>query len=113
MKTPPASTAAVASPGAPSLRRNAASIWLNRNSGTTNLTGSRYCCASGSSASRAPNRRSSGASKNAMASQLTAAKNTVPASAAVKYSLPSFCLPAPRAALSRTEPPMPVSSPRL
>lgn len=39
--TPPASTAAVASPGLPSFRRNAASIWLNTNRGTANLIGSR------------------------------------------------------------------------
>ena len=44
---------------------------------------------------------------------LTGIGGSVLLSAAVKYSSPSFCLPAPRAALSRTEPPMPVSSPRL
>lgn len=41
LKIPPASTPAVARAGLPSLRRNAASIWLNRKNGTVNLMGSR------------------------------------------------------------------------
>ncbi len=42
-------------PRIPVVSQKAASIWLKRNSGTANLTGSRYLLASGSSVSSAPN----------------------------------------------------------
>lgn len=83
--------------------------------GTTNLIGNRYARASGSRVSSAPNSVRSGRSKKRSPAHARAARMTVPMTAAEKYSLDRFSLPAawPRMVLSSTLPPMPVSRPRL
>ena len=115
MNIPPNSIALVASAGSPSLRRNADISWVNRKLGTTNLIGNRYARASGSRVSSAPNSVRSGQSKKRSPAHARAARMTVPMTAAEKYSLDRFSLPAawPRMVLSSTLPPMPVSRPRL
>ena len=115
LNTPPASTPAVARPGAPSFRRNAASIWLKRNRGNTARTGVMYRWAMGSRASSAPKKVRSGPSRQRTPAQASRARAMEPITAAVKYwcSVPAALPPTLRLALKRTLPPMPISSPRL
>ena len=115
LNTPPSSTDLVASAGAPSLRRNTDISCVNRKLGTTNLMGNRYSRASGSRVSSAPKSVRNCRSKKMTATQVRAARMTVPMTAAEKYSLDFFSLPAawPRMVLKRILPPMPVSRPRL
>lgn len=95
--------------------RNADISCVNRKLGTTNLMGNRYSRASGSRVSSAPKSVRNCRSKKMTAAQVRAARMTVPMTAAEKYSLDFFSLPAawPRMVLKRTLPPMPVSRPRL
>ena len=79
----------------------------------TNLMGTRYSWAKGSSSSEPPNNRSMGTSHRSTTIHAAADRATLLHRATEKNSLLRSCSPAPRAALNSTEPPIPVSRPRL
>ena len=80
-----------------------------------NLMGSTYRCASGSRVSSAPKSNNSCLSKKITASQVRPASSAVPNTAAENSSLERRSLPedSPRSVLNSTDPPMPMSRPRL
>ena len=75
----------VARPGFLSLRRKAASIWLNKNRGNTSLMGCIYRRAMASSVSSAPKKVRIGASKASTPTHASTARSTEPRTAMVKY----------------------------